>query len=72
MGLIFKDIDDDQQEAIMKTMHIGNTWEFRYFKARAFLYGILATGIGVTATAITDYSIAKFTDYSSIIGWILG
>ena len=67
MGLIFKDIDDDQQEAIMKTMHIGNTWEFRYFKARALLYGI-----GITATAITDYSIAKFTDYSSIIGWILG
>ena len=36
MGLIFKDIVDDQQESMMKTMHIGNTWEFRYLKLKAF------------------------------------
>ena len=71
MGLIFKDIDDDQQEAIMKTLHIGNTWEFRYFRIRAIFYGALSTAIGVTTTAVADWGISKFTDYSGIIGWIL-
>jgi|TARA_B100000131_G_scaffold55929_1_gene51128 hypothetical protein len=71
MGLIFKDIVDDQQESMMKTMHIGNTWEFRYFKLRAFFYGAVSTVTGITATAITDYCIYKFTEYSGIIGWLL-
>jgi hypothetical protein len=71
MGLIFKDIDDDQQESMMKTIHIGNTWEFRYFKIRAFLWGTLATVTGVTGTAIADYCVYKFTDFSGIVGWLL-
>ena len=72
MGLIFKDIVDDQQESMMKTMHIGNTWEFRYFKLKAFFWGTVSTLSGITATAVADYFIVKWTDYSGIIGWILG
>ena len=49
MGLIFKDIVDDQQESMMKTMHIGNTWEFRYFKLKAFFWGTVSTLTGITA-----------------------
>jgi hypothetical protein len=72
MGLIFKDIHDEQQESLMKTMHIGNTWEFRYFKAKAYFWGCIATTSGVTITATVDYCIHKFTAHSGIIGWILG
>ena len=72
MGLIFKDIHDEQQESLMKTMHIGNTWEFRYFKAKALFWGITSTLTGITATATIDYCIYKFTEYSGIIGWLLG
>ncbi len=72
MGLIFKDIVDDQQESMMKTMHIGNTWEFRYFKLKAFFWGTVSTLSGITATAVADYFIVKWTDYSGIVGWILG
>ena len=50
MGLIFKDINDDQQESMMKTMHIGNTWEYRYFKLKAYFWGTVATLSGVTIT----------------------
>ena len=71
MGLIFKDINDDQQEAIMKTMHIGNTWEFRYFKAKAYFWGVVSTVTGMTTIAVSDYCIYKFTEYSGIIGWLL-
>ena len=72
MGLIFKDIVDDQQESMMKTMHIGNTWEFRYFKLKAFFWGTVSTLSGITATAVADYFIVKWPDYSGIVGWILG
>jgi len=72
MGLIFKDIVDDQQESMMKTMHIGNTWEFRYFKLKAYFWGTIATITGMTATAFADYCVYKFTEHSGIIGWIMG
>tara|TARA_B100000900_G_scaffold391492_1_gene386175 strand:- start:1120 stop:1338 length:219 start_codon:yes stop_codon:yes gene_type:complete len=72
MGLIFKDINDDQQESMMKTMHIGNTWEYRYFKLKAYFWGTVSTLSGITVTAIADYCIVKWTDYSGIIGWIMG
>ena len=71
MGLIFKDIVDDQQESMMKTMHIGNTWEFRYFKLKAFFWGTVSTLTGITAIMVIDYCINKFTDYSGILGWLL-
>ena len=48
------------QESMMKTMHIGNTWEFRYFKLKAFFWGTVSTLTGITATAVTDYCINKF------------
>ena len=72
MGAIFKTMADDQQESMMKTIHIGNTWEFRYFKIKAWLYAtiiVLATN-GVTMGV--DYAIFKFTEQSGIIGWLLG
>lgn len=72
MGLIFKDIVDDQQESMMKTMHIGNTWEFRYYKLKAYFWGTVATMTGMSATALADYCIYKFTEHSGIIGWIMG
>lgn len=71
MGLIFKTMADDQQESMMKTIHIGNTWEFRYFKIKAWTYGVISTLTGMGVTAGIDYAIYKFTEYSGIIGWLL-
>lgn len=72
MGAIFKTMQDDQQESMLKTLHVGNTWEFRYFKFKAWLYGTLATITSAGLTATVDYAISKTTDYSGILGWILG
>lgn len=72
MGAIFKTIQDDQQESMLKTLHIGNTWEFRYFKFKAWCYGIGASICTGIATAGIDYLIIKTTEHSGIIGWIFG
>ena len=72
MGVIFKDVSDDQQEAMMETIYVGQTWQFRYMRIRYIVYGALATIGGMTTTAIVDYAIAKSTDYAGLIGWILG
>ena len=72
MGAIFKDIRDDQQESLMRTMHIGNTWEFRYFKAKAIFWGLVSSVGTGCSVALIDYGIFKFTEYSGILGWLLG
>lgn len=72
MGAIFKTIQDDQQESMLKTLHVGNTWEFRYFKFKAWCYGIGASICSVIATAGVDYVIIKTTEHSGIIGWLFG
>ena len=72
MGAIFKTIEDDQQESTLKTLHIGNTWEFRYFKFKAWLYGTIATLSSITLTACVDYAIYETTEHSGIIGLIFG
>jgi len=71
MGVIFKDITDDQQEAMMETTYIGLTWQMRYLRVKYITYAILASVVSATATASADYALFKFTDYSGIIGWLL-
>lgn len=71
MGFIFKDITDDQQEAMMETTYIGLTWQMRYLKAKYILYTIIGTLSGATGAAAIDYAMFKFTEYSGIIGWLL-
>ena len=71
MGVIFKDIGDDQQEAMMQTTYVGMTWQMRYMRIRYIFWASVATVTGMAATALTDYAIIKTTDYSGIIGWLL-
>ena len=71
MGVIFKDLADDQQEAMMQTTYVGMTWQMRYMRIRYAFWGGVATVTGMTLTAIADYTIVKMTDYSGIIGWLL-
>jgi hypothetical protein len=71
MGVIFKDITDDQQEAMMETTYIGLTWQIRYMRIKYWTYMILATASSVATTATVDYALFKFTDYSGIVGWLL-
>mgnify|MGYP006090677235 CR=1 FL=1 len=71
MGFIFKDLGDDQQEAMMDTMYVGQTWQFRYLKVKYLVITIVAVTIAVITTASIDYLINKSTDYSGIIGWLL-
>lgn len=72
MGAIFKDVSDDQQEAMMETIYVGQTWQFRYMRIRYIFWGATSTVIGIVGTAFADYGVSKFTDYSGIIGWLLG
>lgn len=72
MGAIFKTMQDDQQESMLKTLHVGNTWEFRYFKFKAWLFGTIAAITSAGLTATIDYAIIKTTEHSGIIGWIFG
>jgi hypothetical protein len=72
MGVIFRDEYDDQQESLMKSIAIGNTWQFRIFKVKALVWGSIASlATGGTALLI-DYAVYKFTDSPNIIVWLLG
>ena len=71
MGVIFKDITDDQQEAMMETTYIGLTWQMRYLRVKYFTYAVIASTLSAIATASVDYTLYKFTDYYGIIGWFL-
>ena len=71
MGLIFNDLTDDQANA-MSSAAVGWTWHYRFAKAKWFAYGTMSTVAGCCVTALVDYAIFKFTDYSGILGWILG
>jgi len=70
MGFIFKDLGDDQQEAMMDTMYVGQTWQFRYLKVKFLVLTAIAVTISIIATASVDYLISKSTDYNGIIGWL--
>lgn len=72
MVKIFKDIKDDQQEGLMETIFVGQTWQFRYLKIKATIWATLATLAGMTTTVVIDYVIYKNTDYGGILSWILG
>lgn len=72
MGYIFKDLADDQQEAMLETMYVGQTWQFRYLRAKWITIAIIGSVASAVSTALIDYSISEFTDYTGIIGFILG
>lgn len=72
MGVIFRDDYDDQQDSLMKSIAIGNTWQYRIFKVKAYLWGSLACAVtGATALGV-DYAIYKLTDHAGVLGWLLG
>ena len=72
MVKIFKDLKDDQQEGLMETIFVGQTWQFRYLKIKALVWGSIATVSGMVATATLDYAIFKYTDYAGLLAWIMG
>ena len=72
MGLIFKDIKDDQNEAMYEQIHLGNTWQWRYAKMKWTVTTIIVGTLSFVATATTDYCLYKFTDHAGILGWLLG
>ena len=69
-NLIFKDSKDEQQEGLMETLFIGQTWQMRYLKLKAYTYGSIATATGMVCTATIDYLFSKWTDYHGIIDWL--
>ena len=71
MGLIFRDIGDDQVNA-MSNAASGWTWHYRFAKARWTMYAILSTTGGICTTILADYAVFKFTDHAGILGWLLG
>jgi hypothetical protein len=72
MGVIFRDDYDDQQDSLMKSIAIGNTWQFRIFRIKALAWGAIASVVtGGTCLAI-DYAVYKLTSSPNIIAWLLG
>ena len=72
MGVIFRDDYDDQQESLMKSIAIGNTWQFRIFKIKALAWGTIASVITGSACFALDYAVYKFTDSPNLLAWLLG
>lgn len=72
MGVIFRDEYDDQQESLMKSIAIGNTWQFRIFKVKALVWGSIASITTGGVALLIDYAVYKFTDSPNIIVWLLG
>ena len=72
MGVIFRDEYDDQQESLMKSIAIGNTWQYRIFKVKALIWGSVASATTGVAALLIDYAVYKFTDSPNIIAWLLG
>ena len=72
MGVIFRDEYDDQQESLMKSIAIGNTWQYRIFKVKALIWGSVASAATGVAALLIDYGVYKFTDSPNIIAWLLG
>jgi hypothetical protein len=72
MVKIFKDMKDDQQEGLMETIFVGQTWQFRYLKIKAIIWGSIATVTGCATTALIDYGIYKYTDYAGLLAWMIG
>jgi hypothetical protein len=68
-NLIFKDSKDEQQEGLMETLFIGQTWQMRYLKLKAYTYGTIATVTGMVCTATADYFVARWTGYNGILDW---
>ncbi|MBK37937.1 MAG: hypothetical protein CMB45_02990 [Euryarchaeota archaeon] len=72
MGVIFRDDYDDQQDSLMKSIAIGNTWQFRIFKIKALLWGTLASVTTGGVALVIDYAFYKLSDSPNIIAWLLG
>ena len=72
MGVIFRDEYDDQQESLMKSIAIGNTWQFRIFKIKAMLWGTVACAASGATALLIDYGVYKLTDAPNIVAWLLG
>jgi hypothetical protein len=72
MGVIFRDDYDDQQESLMKSIAIGNTWQYRIFKIKALVWGTIASITTGGVALLVDYAVYKTTDYPNIMSWLLG
>ena len=72
MGYIFKDLADDQQEAMLETMYVGQTWQFRYLRVKWIVIAISCSIASALGTAFVDYSIIKLTSHAGIFGFFLG
>ena len=71
MGVIFRDDYDDQQDSLMKSIAIGNTWQYRIFKVKAYLTALSLVPLQL-AQRSPDYLIYKSTDSAGLISWLLG
>ena len=56
----------------MKSIAIGNTWQFRIFKIKAMLWGTVACVASGATALLIDYGVYKFTDAPNIVAWLLG
>jgi hypothetical protein len=72
MGVIFRDDHDDQQDSLMKSIAIGNTWQFRIFRIKAFAWGTVASALTGTACFALDYAVYKFSDSPNLLAWLWG
>jgi hypothetical protein len=72
MGVIFRDDADDQQDSLMKSIAIGNTWQFRIYRIKAIAWGTIASALTGGVCFALDYAVYKLTDSPNIIVWLLG
>ncbi len=71
MGLLFSDVGDDQQAALMQNMSVGMTWQFRYMRLRWFVISVLAFIAGGLAASIIDYFVVTSSDNNGLFGILI-
>ena len=72
MGIVFRDDYDDQQDSLLTSIAIGNTWQFRIYRVKSITCGSIPTATGSGLTLVTDSLVYTWTDHSGVLGWLLG
>ena len=71
MGLLFSDVGDDQQAALMQNMSVGVTWQFRYMRLRWLVISIICFFAGGLAASVIDYFIFNSTEYKGLFDLLI-
>ena len=72
LGVIFNETSDEQQEAMLSTLYVGQTWQFRYMRLKYIALAIVGTLLSGVTVAGVDYILIHEFGENGILGYLLG